>query len=113
MRRSKFPAVFFFVIVLGGSQAWPAARIPDKTVVLTLDDAVKSQIEFVAPLLEQLGFKATFFISQKWMDDKEHFLSWDDVADLHREDSRSAIIPGRTPHSISRTRLQSWARSCR
>ena len=59
-------------------------RVPDKTVVLTLDDAVKSQIQFVAPLLEQLGFKATFFISHAWMDDKEHFLSWEDVADLHR-----------------------------
>ncbi len=59
-------------------------RVPDKTVVLTLDDAVKSQIEFVAPLLEQMGFKATFFISHAWMDDKEHFLSWEDVADLHR-----------------------------
>jgi peptidoglycan-N-acetylglucosamine deacetylase len=61
-----------------------ASRVPDKTVVLTLDDAVKSQIQFVAPLLEQMGFKATFFISHAWMDDKEHFLSWEDVAYLHR-----------------------------
>lgn len=60
------------------------APVPDKTVVLTLDDAVKSQIQFVAPLLEQLGFKATFFISYKWMDDQDHFLSWDEVADLHK-----------------------------
>jgi peptidoglycan/xylan/chitin deacetylase (PgdA/CDA1 family) len=84
---SKFltlSASFVFVIIFGVSQGWPAERVPDKTVVLTLDDAVKSQIEFVAPLLEQLGFKATFFISQEWMNDKEHFLSWDDVADLHR-----------------------------
>ena len=87
MRYSKFltlSAAFFFAIFFGVSKGWPAEKVPDKTVVLTLDDAVKSQIEFVAPLLEQLGFKATFFISQKWMDDKEHFLSWDDVADLHR-----------------------------
>ena len=61
-----------------------ADRVPDKTVVLTLDDAVKSQIEFVAPLLQQMGFKATFFISQAWMDDKVHFLSWEDVAELNR-----------------------------
>lgn len=59
-------------------------RVPDKTVVLTLDDAVKSQIEFVAPLLHQFGFKATFFISHAWMDDTQHFLSWDDVAELNR-----------------------------
>lgn len=60
-----------------------ADPVPDKTVVLTLDDA-ESQIEFVAPLLQQMGFKATFFISQAWMDDKVHFLSWEDVADLYR-----------------------------
>ncbi len=84
---SKFLTLFaasFLFMVFGACEGWPAKRVPDKTVVLTLDDAVKSQIEFVAPLLEQLGFKATFFISQEWMNDKEHFLSWDDVAALHR-----------------------------
>jgi len=75
---------FFFLLLLGAPACLPAARVPEKTVVLTLDDAVKSQITFVAPLLEQLGFKATFFITHEWMDDKEHFLSWEDVADLHR-----------------------------
>jgi peptidoglycan/xylan/chitin deacetylase (PgdA/CDA1 family) len=60
------------------------ARIPDKTVVLTLDDAVRSQIDFVAPLLEKLGFNATFFITHNWMDDQVHFLSWEDVARLNR-----------------------------
>jgi peptidoglycan/xylan/chitin deacetylase (PgdA/CDA1 family) len=89
MRRSisKFLTLFaasFLFMVFGVCEGWPAAGVPDKTVVLTLDDAVKSQIEFVAPLLEQLGFKATFFISHAWMNDTEHFLSWDDVADLHR-----------------------------
>ncbi len=61
-----------------------AAQVPDKTVVLTFDDAVKSHITYVAPMLEQLGFKATFFISQRWMADKSNFLSWEDVADLNR-----------------------------
>jgi peptidoglycan/xylan/chitin deacetylase (PgdA/CDA1 family) len=75
--------LFLFVIFLSAASR-AAERVPDKTVVLTLDDAVKSQIQFVAPLLEQMGFKATFFISHAWMDDKEHFLSWEDVAELHR-----------------------------
>lgn len=61
-----------------------ADKIPDKTVVLTLDDAVRSQIDFVAPLLESYGFKATFFITHNWMDDQVRFLSWQDVADLNR-----------------------------
>jgi peptidoglycan/xylan/chitin deacetylase (PgdA/CDA1 family) len=61
-----------------------AVQIPDKTVVLTFDDAVRSQITVVAPLLEQLGFKATFFITHNWMEDQAHFLSWEDAAELNR-----------------------------
>ena len=39
-----------------------AAEVPAKLVVLTLDDAVKSHRTFVAPLLKELGFGATFFV---------------------------------------------------
>jgi hypothetical protein len=118
MRRahSKVLTLFvssFFVVVFGVSRCWPADRVPDKTVVLTLDDAVKSQIEFVAPLLEQLGFKATFFISQAWMNDADHFLSWTTSPISTGGGSRSAIIPGRMPRSIKRTRRQSLATNCR
>jgi peptidoglycan/xylan/chitin deacetylase (PgdA/CDA1 family) len=62
----------------------PAAEVPIKTVVLTFDDAVKSQITIVAPLLKELGLHATFFISQRWMDDKTNFLTWEEVGELHR-----------------------------
>jgi peptidoglycan/xylan/chitin deacetylase (PgdA/CDA1 family) len=58
--------------------------IPPKTVVLTFDDAVKSQLEIVAPMLKEYGFGATFFISHGWMNDREHFMSWEEVAQLHR-----------------------------
>jgi peptidoglycan/xylan/chitin deacetylase (PgdA/CDA1 family) len=57
--------------------------VPAKTVVLTFDDAVKSHLTVVAPLLKEHGFGATFFITQAWMDDPEYFLSWDDVAVIH------------------------------
>lgn len=60
-----------------------AAAIPEKTVVLTFDDAVKSHRTIVGPLLRKLGFHATFFISHRWMDQTEHFMSWQDVAELH------------------------------
>ncbi len=55
-----------------------------KIVVLTFDDAVKSHHSFVAPLLKDYGFGATFFITQCWMNDSSNFLSWDEVADLHK-----------------------------
>jgi peptidoglycan/xylan/chitin deacetylase (PgdA/CDA1 family) len=54
-----------------------------KTVVLTFDDAAKSHRTFVAPLLKEMGFDATFFITYEWMDDTENFLSWEEVAELH------------------------------
>jgi len=75
------------IVVLAASLAWgnaSAAEISDKTVVLTFDDAVKSQLTVVAPLLEQMGFKATFFITHNWMEDQANFLSWQEVAELDR-----------------------------
>lgn len=61
-----------------------AAKVPDKLVVLTLDDAVKSHRAFVAPLLKELGFRATFFVSHRWMEDRDHFMTWSDIAEIHR-----------------------------
>ncbi len=62
----------------------PIPTIPEKTVVLTFDDAVKSQRTFVAPLLKDHGFRATFFISHAWMNDLENFMTWKEVAELHQ-----------------------------
>lgn len=58
--------------------------IPPKTVVLTLDDAVRSHLTVAAPLLKEYGFGATFFISQLWLNNKEHFLTWEEIAELHK-----------------------------
>ncbi len=61
--------------------------IPDRLVVLTFDDGCKSDIQNVAPLLAESGFGATFFVNdpQKPWDGwiAEHYLTWDDVAELH------------------------------
>ncbi|MEO7651317.1 MAG: polysaccharide deacetylase family protein, partial [Bryobacteraceae bacterium] len=67
-----------------GLAAAAAARIPAKTVVLTFDDAVKSHSTFVAPLLKELGFNATFFVTHEWMSDRENFMTWQDIAGIHR-----------------------------
>lgn len=65
---------------LGGA---PPAAVPDKLVVLTFDDAVKSHRTVVAPLLKELGFGATFFVSHAWMNDHENFMTWKEIAELH------------------------------
>jgi peptidoglycan/xylan/chitin deacetylase (PgdA/CDA1 family) len=61
-----------------------AERGSDKTVVLTMDDSVKSHRAFAAPLLKEFGHSATFFISHGFMTDTKNFLSWQDVGELHR-----------------------------
>src|SRR4030095_820346 len=57
---------------------------PEGIVVLTFDDAVKSHRTFVAPLLKQLGFGATFFVTHRWMDDSANFMTWEEIAEIHR-----------------------------
>lgn len=56
----------------------------EKIVVLTFDDAVQSHLEYVAPLLKEKGFGATFFISHAWMNDTANFMDWQDVNRIHR-----------------------------
>src|SRR5262245_56908173 len=58
--------------------------VPDKLVVLTFDDAVKSHRTFVAPLLKELGLGATFFVTHRWMDDKTNFMTWQEIAELQQ-----------------------------
>jgi peptidoglycan/xylan/chitin deacetylase (PgdA/CDA1 family) len=68
----------------GAAAAFAAVpEIPDKLVILTFDDAVKSHRTFVAPLLKELGFGATFFVTHLWMNDTEHFMSWRHAAEIH------------------------------
>lgn len=59
--------------------------IPDGLVVLTFDDGVKSCATFVAPLLKQYGFSATFYISEglRFLEDKDRYMTWDEVRDLY------------------------------
>lgn len=59
----------------------PVADAP--LVVLTFDDAVKSHLTYVAPLLREYGFGATFFVTYAWMDDSVNFLTWKEIAALH------------------------------
>lgn len=59
--------------------------IPDKTIVLTFDDGCKSQSTFVAPLLREYGFGATFYITEGlgFLNNKDAYMTWEEVRDLH------------------------------
>lgn len=92
-RLSKTRLVSFTLLVLAASVALPlvAHRAPvsaskaERIVVLTFDDAVKSQRTFVAPLLKDLGFGATFFVCHRWMaEDPKDYLTWQEIAEIHQ-----------------------------
>ena len=58
--------------------------VPDKLVVLTFDDGVKSQLSFAAPLLKAHGFGATFYLSEglNFLKDKTRYVTWDEARQL-------------------------------
>jgi len=60
--------------------------VPDKLVVLTSDDGSASHFTTVRPLLKELGFGATFFITGGFgFPTGEIFMTWEQIAVLHRE----------------------------
>src|SRR2546422_4032846 len=78
--------LFVLLMIQGPSEGgWREDDANGKgVVVLTFDDAVKSHRTVVAPLLKELGFGATFFISHAWMtSDPKHYLTWMEIAELH------------------------------
>ena len=61
--------------------------VPDRLVVLTFDDAVRSHYTTVAPLLERYGFGATFFVTefpQPPFSDTTLYMTWAQIGELHR-----------------------------
>ena len=58
--------------------------IPDKLVVLTFDDGCSSHATFVAPLLKEMGFGATFYVSNfgSFSTRKDWYLTWQQMREM-------------------------------
>ena len=56
-------------------------KLPEKTVVLTVDDGYKSFKTAAVPLLEKYDFSATIFLCTQYVG-KSGYLTWDDIRDL-------------------------------
>ncbi|MFP6678222.1 MAG: polysaccharide deacetylase family protein, partial [Pirellulaceae bacterium] len=84
-RQFLFVAVWFAAIQVQHIAA--LEPIPDRLVVMTFDDSSRTHFEYVRPLLKKNGFGATFFITTgfEFAKDKEHYLTWDQIAQLHRD----------------------------
>jgi len=61
--------------------------IPDKLVVLNFDDGNKSDYNYVAPLLKEYGFGATFYITEGlgFLSNKDHYVTWEEIRELHED----------------------------
>lgn len=63
--------------------------LPKRLCVLCFDDAYKTQYTVAKPILEELGFGATFFIAEMQhtphgatFEDKNVFMTWEEIASL-------------------------------
>ena len=84
--------------------------VPDRLVVLTFDDSVASHATYVAPLLKQYGFGATFFITEgfEFTTDKAHYLTWDQIKaldaagfEIGNHTRQHAAVPRQTPEQLA------------
>jgi peptidoglycan/xylan/chitin deacetylase (PgdA/CDA1 family) len=64
----------------------------NKVVILNFDDGYESQYTNAKPILDQYGYKATFYIICNYVGDEEEEqdnsnarMSWEDITELHKE----------------------------
>lgn len=83
-RISDLYRIFYLIAICGCLKGCTTVQPPEKLVVLTFDDAVRSHLDYVAPILKEKGFGATFFVSNAWMNDSVNFMQWNEVGELYR-----------------------------
>jgi len=57
-------------------------RIPERSVVITIDDADKSFYEIALPVLNKYGFKAALFIYTDFIGGSVNALTWDQLREI-------------------------------
>ena len=53
-----------------------------KIIILTFDDSRKSQYSYAVPIMDECGFKATFFTVYDFLGQDNSRMTWDDIATL-------------------------------
>ena len=83
--------VGIFVIILGGhflvtyGESVPINGTNNKVVILNFDDNRKSQFTQAKPILDKYGFKATFYVVCKYLDNKKGYMNWTQLETLYKE----------------------------
>ncbi|MFP6694805.1 MAG: polysaccharide deacetylase family protein, partial [Pirellulales bacterium] len=91
MRSAVMAAVLFFALTISCSVVAEDGvkkllPIPDKLVVLTFDDANKSDRTFVADIVKKHEFGATFYVTEGlgFLKSKKHYTTWAEIRELDR-----------------------------
>jgi peptidoglycan/xylan/chitin deacetylase (PgdA/CDA1 family) len=79
-----------------------ASNSTDKVVILTFGDTKKSQFTIAKPILDQYGFKASFFITCSYANDRnpQYHLKWNDILAL-QADGQDIESKGMTPVDLN------------
>ena len=77
----------FLTLGLSLAPLFALEAVPERLVVLTFDDSVKSHYTVVRPILKRYGFGATFFITEgfDFPTNKKDYMTWDEIAGLHAD----------------------------
>ena len=80
-------AVAGALLLVGVPRAAALQPVPEKLVVLTFDDSVRSHYTVVRPILLKYGFGATFFITEgfDFSTNKQDTMTWEQIARLHKD----------------------------
>jgi peptidoglycan/xylan/chitin deacetylase (PgdA/CDA1 family) len=73
---------------------WPS--LPEKPIILTFDDGYVDNYTNAYPIMEEFGFKGTFFILTDWTDQQRPgYMTWDMLREL-KEAGHDVEVHGRT-----------------
>ena len=72
--------------------------LPEKPIILTFDDGYLDNYENAYPILEEFGFKGTFFIPTEFIDfGREGYMNWEQIEEMsvkgHRMEPHSRTHP--------------------
>jgi len=84
--KKNIVCLFTLFIVLNSYSQILKQKIPDKLVALTFDDAPASHYTVVAPLLQEFGFGATFFVCEFPPNSKDStlYMNWRQIKALDK-----------------------------
>jgi len=86
LKEQGFTAVDFYDLTLA---IVSKGELPDKPIIITLDDGYRDNYENAYPILSELGFEATFFIPTEFIDQNNpEYLTWTMIEEMAASDMR-------------------------